>query len=259
MPTPFQGRFPDGAQQFAMNPNEFDRLIKGHGIRMVHARPIPCPNIRDLYAGDHDPACERCYNGMIYYGQKEFVGYFGSNNNARQFNIQGTWDLDQAVIVVPTHYNDGTELDVQFFDQVLIPDFTVRYYQRVEHSQMGTDRLHFPATSLDKVIDATGKEFRPGVDVIVDGEGRLKWIGDRPGYDLAINKGMIYSVNYYCKPVFTVIGLPHQLRASQTLENGKAIQARFPQQVIVRKDFVPFNSGDKTGPPDSSEPRDGQL
>ena len=101
MPTPFQGKFPDGAQQFAMNPNEFDRLIKGHGIRMIHARPIPCPNIRDLYAGDHDPACDRCYNGMIYYGQKEFIGYFGANNNSRQFNILVRTEFFDEIGVTP--------------------------------------------------------------------------------------------------------------------------------------------------------------
>jgi hypothetical protein len=257
----FIGQQPSGQLQVGMNPKGFNELIASKGIRMVHARPLPCPNIKDLHASDHDPSCNQCQNGMIYYGHRELVGAFMGNDNNRQFLINGQWDLSNASIVMPTAYADGEDLDIQLFDQIIIPDFTVRYYQRVEHSQTGIDRLQFPAAKVDLIIDSTGASYTPEVDFTVDSFGNIKWLSqNRPGYDLSIDRGDIYSVNYYCKPVFTIIGLPHQLRTTQTIgPDGKPIQERFPQTAIVRKEFVPFNTGDKTGQSDAPEPRDGQF
>jgi hypothetical protein len=70
---------------------------------------------------------------------------------------------------------------------------------------------------------------------------------------------VIYSVNYYTRPVYTVVSLPHHLRMVQTQDVGNNIQARFPQLAIVRKDFIPFDASDKKGPPDRPEPRDGSF
>ncbi len=261
MPGRFIGQMPHGQMQVGMNPEAFNDLIQGKGIRMIHSKPIPCPNVRDIHASDHDPSCNSCNNGFLYYGQKEFIGAFMGNDNSRQFMINGQWDLDNATIVIPTKFQDGSEIDIQLFDQIIVPDFTVRFYQRVEHSQSGIDRLQFPATKVDVLIDATGKQYTPDVDFSVDDAGNIKWhTQNRPGYDLSINRGIVYSVNYYCRPVFTIIGLPHQLRTTQTVgKDGKPVQERFPQTAVVRKEFVPYNSGDKIGPSDSPEPRDGSF
>jgi hypothetical protein len=260
LPSNLSTQQPSGQPQIALNPQVFEELIRSHGIRMIHARPVPCPKVKDLYSGEHDPSCNECFNGFLYYGHKEFVGAFVGNTNQRQFLVNGTWDLDQAQIIIPTKYNDGSELDVQFFDQIILPDFTVRYYQRVEHSQGGIDRLHFPAKEVDFIRDANGRQYEEGADFIINQSGYIEWISTtRPGYDITLDRGIIYSINYYCKPVFTAIGLPHQLRVSQSLEEGKSVQTRFPQLVIVRKDFIPFDPSDKVGPPDRPEPRDGGL
>lgn len=260
MNTQFVGMQPGINPQVAHNLQAYEALIRSHGMRMVHSRPLPCPNRKDLYTGDHDPSCPLCHNGYLYYGQREFVGAFEGNSNSRQFGANGTWDLDQASIVIPTVYSDGTTMDVQFFDQVIIPDVTVRYYQLVEHSQTGIDRLHFPAKTIDKVVGADGTEYFPGVDVIVNENGRLQWINsNRPGYDMSIDRGGIYSVNYYCVPVFTIISLPHQLRITQTIKDGIAVQERFPQMAVCRKDFLPHDNVDKKGADNSAEPRDGSL
>lgn len=268
MPQKLVGQFPNETGQIGMNANPFEQLISAHGIRMIHQKPLPCPNQQTLNGGDHDPNCSRCYNGFLYYGQTEFIGAFMGNSINRQFGMNGTWDLDQAQIVVPSKDKNGAEMDFQFFDQIQIPDFTVRYYQRVQASQTGIDRLHFPAAKIDKVIGSDGTEYRVGVDCQVDERGWVKWIsgGKRPGFDLSIDDGTttgggeIYSINYYTRPSFTVISLPHQIRGTQSLdENGNSVQARFPQLVVVRKDFIPHQNGDVTGQPDAPEPRDGQV
>lgn len=262
MPPHFKGMMPDNTPQFALNPRAFDELIGSKGIRMVHSKPIPCPNVSDLHSGDHPPGCSECQEGMIYYDEKEFIGAFQGNSNSRQHQVNGQFDYDEASVVVPAKYKDGSEFDIQLFDRIVVPDFTVRFYQRVEHSQTGVDRLKFPAVRVDKLRDASGNEYRQGIDFELTQTGDIKWISqNRPGYNLGIKKGVVYSVNFYCRPVFTIVSLPHQLRATQTVDpsTGRAVQERFPQQAVVRKDFVPYHGGDRVGPTDTPEPRDGQF
>jgi hypothetical protein len=245
-----------------LNPDSFQSLIEGQGVRMIHRRPVPCPNIRMLEAPSHDAKCDMCYNGFIYYDEREFVGAAMGNTLDRRFGANGTWDMDQAAIIVPTADKSGRPMDVNYFDQIEMPDFTVRYYQRVEHSQSGTDRLQFPALSVDFLIDHNGKAYKPGVDFLVR-KGRVVWVEgrDRPSYDPVTKRGMIYSVNYYTTPTFTVLNLPHQLRMAQTRGpgGGNNVQARFPQLAVVRRDFIPYDGQDHKGAPDRPEPRDGSF
>lgn len=247
--------------QPTLNPDQFDAMITTKGIRMIHARPIPCPNRRTIHGSDHDPACSLCYNGFLYYGHKQFTGTFMGNDNSRTFNMQGSWDVSNVQIIIPTKYDDGTDIDLQVYDQIVVPDFTVRYFQLVEYNQSGIDRLHFPATSIDKVIDSRFQEYFSGVDFAPSTEGHLQWISqNRPGYDLTIDKGVIYSVNYYAKAAFTVLSLPHQLRITQSMDpDGVVRQHRFPQLVVCRKNFIPYDPNDTIGPSDSPEPKNGQT
>jgi|GEM_PF-2994536 len=242
-----------------MNPESFEDFIRGHGVRMTHKRPVPCPNVKDINASDHPPSCNMCFNGFIYYDKSHFIGAFMGNSLDRRFNPEGSWDLDQAQIIIPVKDEEGEILDVQYFDQIEVPDFTVRYYQRIEHTQNGVDRPQFKVVSIDFVMDANGKVYRPGIDVVPDGDGRVKWIGDRPGYDPVTKRGVVYSINYYTPPTFSIVNLPHQLRITQTkdLAGGSNVQARFPQLAIVRKDFIPFDAADKVGAPDRPEPASG--
>lgn len=245
----------------SLNPESFEQLISSQGIRMIHSRPVPCPFVRDLHNLDHDPACNECFNGFLYYNPVEFVGAFMGNSLDRKFNMNGTWDQDQVSIVTPVHDKNGGIVDVQYFDQIILPDAPlVRYYHRVEHSQSGIDRLHFPAVVVDFLKDNTGKIYRPDVDFVLN-KGRIHWIGERPGWDPVLERGVIYSVNYYTRPQLTVVSLPHHLRLGQTQsEPGKPNKmARFPQLAICRKDFIPFDSADHTGAPDTPEPRDGSF
>lgn len=242
-----------------MNPESFDDFIRGHGVRMIHKRPVPCPNVKDINASDHSPSCNLCFNGYVYYNKSFFTGAFMGNGLNRRFGPEGSWDVDEAQIIIPVKDEAGNILDVQYFDQIEVPDFTVRYYQRIEHNQDGIDRPQFKVHSLDYVIDANGKVYQPGVDVIVTPDGRLKWIGDRPGYDPVAHRGVVYSVNYYTAPTFSIVNLPHQLRITQTKDpaGGNNVQARFPQLAVVRKDFIPFDEQDRVGAPDRPEPASG--
>ncbi len=245
----------------ALNPAIFEQFINSQGVRMVHSRPVPCPFVRTISDTDHNPGCNHCYNGFIYYHPTEFIGAFMGNSLDRKFGINGTWDIDQSQIIVPVYNLQKEIMDVQYFDQILLPDAPlVRYYQRVEHNQSGLDRLHFPAVEVDFLIDSTGKRYRPGVDFVVR-DGYIEWVGERPGWDAALNRGVVYSVNYYTRPTFTVMHLPHHLRLAQAQGEvgGQNVTARYPQLAICRRDFIPYDHSDKVGEPDTPEPRQGSF
>lgn len=250
---------PSGQPQFGLDPKVFDELIQGHGIRMIHAKPIPCPNRRTLTGRDHDPSCNKCHNGFLYFGHKEFIGVLMSNSNAKQFMLEGAYDVDQAVIAIPTTYTDGTEIHTQIFDQFKIVGETVSYYQLVEHASTGRDRLHFPATKIEKLVDWEFKEYYEGKDFHLDEFGYIVWdTPNRPMPNPEIDMGGIYGVSYWCKPVFTIVQLPHQLRATQAVNSdGQTVQVRLPQLAVVRKDFIPYDPSDKVGAPDVPSPADG--
>lgn len=256
MPTPLI--------ETTLNPAIFEQFIKAQGVRMIHSRPVPCPYVRSIANLDHDPACNQCFNGFLYYHPTEFIGAFMGNMLERKFGLNGTWDIDQCQIIVPVFNQQNEIMDVQYFDQIMLPDAPlVRYYQRVEHNQVGIDRLHFPAVTVDFLIDNSGKRYRPDVDFVVS-EGKIKWTGtQRPAWDPSLDRGGIYSVNYYTRPTFTVLQLPHHLRLAQTQSPDGAgspnVTARFPQLAVCRKDFIPFDSTDKVGEPDGPEPRDGSF
>ena len=260
-PGPWVFQQPDDAQvHVGLNGETFEKQINNRGILMIHAKPMPCPNVRDINSADHSPNCNLCDNGMIYYGHKECKVIFMSNSNARNFTMQGSMDTDSATMIVPTEYADGTPLDVQFYDRFICPikDFKIRYYQRVEYSQTRKDRLHFPAVSVDLIFDGT-TEYKEGIDYCIE-DGCIKWIagGNSPGYDQEIDMGKVYSINYYTQPIFSVVSLPHQLRTAIEMDKaGQPFYKRYPQLVGVRKDFLPYNSGDTVGQADTPEPRDG--
>lgn len=254
---------PNDAQlHVGLNGENFEQQIQNRGIIMIHAKPMPCPNVIDIHSADHSPNCTSCDNGMIYYGHKECKVVFMGNSNQRNFTMQGTQDTDSATFIVPTKYMDGTPMDVQFYDRFVCPlkEFKIRYYQRVEYSQTRKDRLHFPAVSVDMVFDGT-TQYKEGIDFEVK-DGYICWIsgGNSPSYDLDTDMGKVYSINYYTQPVFSVINLPHQLRTAIELDSaGQPFYKLYPQLVGVRKDFLPYNKGDKIGQSDTGEPRDGQF
>lgn len=253
------GQQPNKLPLHTFNPQGFEQLIREMGVRLIHQRAISSPRVKSLRGDDFDVSDNKQENGYIYYGSKEFIGAFQGNTMERQYNVNGTFDDDSASIVIPTKYSDGTDMDVSVFDRIIAPDMkAVRYPQRVEHNMSGNDRLHFPAESVDLLIDSRGTQYTEKVDFRVDERGMIEWLpgGRRPMFDPVLNKGEIYSISYYMKPVFTVVGLPHQFRITQTKgPDGRNIQHRFPQLSIVRKDFIPADPNDTIGSKYADEPQ----
>jgi hypothetical protein len=263
MPGMSVGQMPGSFVTPTLNPEAFQHLLSSQGIRMVHSRPLPSPLCTDVRGSDlklNDPESE---NGFYYYNPKEFVGAIMGNTLDRKNNVNGVWDMDQAAVIIPTEYSNGEVMDVNSYDRIELPDHTVRYYQRVEHSRTGVDKLHFRVKYVDCLLSSSKEQFLAGTDFVVDSRGYLQWLpgANRPKFDAATNRGEIYSVSYYTSPVLTVISLPHQLRTAQTAGPGGPgtpnVTGRFPQLAVVRKDFIPADPADRVGQSNAAEPQDG--
>ena len=222
----------------------FDQLIQNRGIRFIHRIALPCPNMKDLEDGNHDPYCTVCEgDGFIYYQEKEIWGAFYSNSLNKQYEQQGTWDIGSAVITFPAEYPDGSQADFNAFDQLVIPDFTIRLWELVEYEPTSNNiqYIRYPIEKLDYMassVNDTLKEWVEGTNFnIVD--GGIEWIsGQEPQYDSISENGDVLTISYYAKPVYVVLQNLRELRVSQELVDGQKVSRRLPQQVQVKRDFL---------------------
>ena len=225
----------------------FDQLVQNRGIRFIHKRAVPCPNIRSLDDNTHNPLCPFCDNsGILRYGDREIVGTFSSNSLEKLFEQQGMWEVGSAIATLPAEYVDGTQADFNTFDQLVIPDFEVRLWETKEFEPRkdNKQRLRYPIatggidymSSVESgvlVVYTTGTDFN-----VVDGV--IEWIaGKEPAYDTVTEIGSVFTVAYFANPVYNVLQHMRELRVTQELQpDGTKIARRLPQEILVRRDFL---------------------
>ena len=224
----------------------FDQLLQNRGVRFLHRLSAPCPNLRSLHDNSHDPNCSVCDgNGMMYYREKEIYGVFYSNSLEKNFEMQGIWEIGSAVVTLPTQYPDGTQADFNTFDQLVIPDFTVRLWELKEYEPRPDRRqqMRYPIKSIDYIAAVKNNvtvPYEEGTHYnIVD--DKIEWVASQePDYDSINERGEVYVVVYFAHPVYNVLQHMRELRITQELANGSKVPVRLPQQVLVKRDFL-FN------------------
>jgi hypothetical protein len=226
----------------------FDDLLKNRGIRFIHSKAAPCPNILTVDNNAHEPNCPFCdNNGYIYYGEKEIFGIFTGNSIEKTFEAHGIWEIGTAVVTLPTEYSDGTQADFNMFDKLSIPDFTVRLWELKEYEPRpgNTQELRYPIEKVDYVSSVTNngtvqKTYQQGVDFTIDAAGQIVWIyGRTPVYNPGTNHGEVLTWSFYARPVYQVVQSLRELRITQELINGQKVSRRLPQQILVKRDFLP--------------------
>lgn len=223
--------------------DSFNEMIQNRGIRFMHSKAYPCSNMKSLEDNNHDPLCPHCDgSGILYYDRREIFGVFSSNSIERQFERNGVYEVGTVMVTVPTEYPDGTEADFSMFDRMEVVDFSVRLWELKEYrpSTNNQQQLRYPILKTSKVEAVTTQartEFIEGTDfTIVD--GKIQWVvGRTPTYNSNSDNGQVYSVNYYCKPIYIVLNPMRELRITQELQNGERTARRLPQQLVLRRDF----------------------
>lgn len=223
----------------------FDQLLQNRGIRFVHRLAAPCPNIDNVHDNNHNPLCPICGgDGLFYYREKEIWGVFQSNSLQKNFEMQGIWEIGSAVVTLPTEYPDGTPAEFNTFDQLVIPDFTVRLWELKGYEPRvdGKQQMRYPIKSVDYMAsaDSTGtlKIYEEGTHFnLVD--GKIAWIaGQEPEYDSVNENGDVFTINYFANPVYTVLQHLRELRVSQQLVGGSKVPTKLPTQILVKRDFM---------------------
>jgi hypothetical protein len=228
--------------------SSFDDLLKNRGIRFLHEKATPCPNILTLDSNAHEPNCTFCNNnGFQYYDPNDIWGVFSGNSIQKTFEAHGVWEIGTAVVTLPTTYPDGTEADFNAFDKLTIPDFTVRLWELKEYEPRpgNTQQLRYPITTVDRAssILKSGKVekiYTPGVDFNINAAGDIVWVdGHQPAYDARTGHGEVLTWSFYAHPVYLVVQVLRELRITQEMVNGQKVPRRLPQQILVRRDFLP--------------------
>lgn len=223
--------------------DSFNEMIQKRGVRFFHSKAYPCSNMKSLEDNNHDVLCPHCDgSGILYYDRREIFGAFSSNSIERQFEKNGVYEIGTVMVTVPTEYPDGVEADFSMFDRMEVVDFEVRLWELKEYrpTVSGLQQLRYPivkTSRVEAVTAASRREFLEGTDFnIVD--GKISWVAGRaPNYDSAIDRGQVYSVNYYCKPIYVVLNPLRELRVTQELVDGNRQARRMPQQLVLRRDF----------------------
>ena len=236
--------FPLFLQDPSIRGNSFDQILQNRGIRFVHRKSAPCPNMRSLVDNSHNPQCPICDgNGILYYEEKEIFGVFTSNSLQKNFEMQGIWEIGTAVVTLPVTYADGTLAEFNTYDQLVIPDFTVRMWELKEYEPRIDlqQRVRYPIVDINLLASAVSDQlvnYEVGVDFnIVD--GKIEWIpGKEPSYDSINERGDVFVVDYTANPVYVVMQHLRELRVTQELVNGQKVPRRLPQELMVKRDFL---------------------
>lgn len=243
-PTSTPSGFPINLPDPSIRGDAFDQQLKNRGIRFIHKRATPCPNLRNLEDNTHSPNCPICDgSGILRYKQREIVGVFQGNSLQRLFEQQGIWEVGTATITMPTQYEDGTQADFNTFDHLIIPDFEIRTWELKEYEPRADNRqrVRYPITGIDHMSSVENGELRvyeEGVDYnLVDGE--IEWIsGKEPAYDNINERGTVLTISYFCNPVYSVLQSMRELRVTQELIDGQKTARRLPQEILVKRDFL---------------------
>jgi hypothetical protein len=256
-PTSTTGQMPIYIPDPSINAANFDQLIQNRGIRFIHKRSAPCPNMKGVEENSHTPGCQFCdESGILYYDSKEIYGVFTSNSLEKLFEVQGVWDIGTAVITFPAEYADGTQADFNVYDLLICPDFEVRLSDLTEYAPDadGKIRLKFPITSIENMISVRNGSlytYVENTDFIINA-GLIEWLpGKTPSYNAATGIGEVLSITYNTNPVYSVNSMMHELRVTQRYDiaTGTKIAVRLPQQVLVKKNFIydPTNKVEQEG------------
>jgi hypothetical protein len=240
-PSPLPLQIPDPS----VLGSAWDQILKQRGIRFLHQRNVPCPNMSALDIHNHEPGCSFCDNsGRYYYDSKTVTGVFYSNSLEKQFEKQGIWEIGTAMASFPTEYDDGSQCEFAIMDRLTCLDYTVRLWEMkaYEPAASGTTRMRYPIQKIEIIMSIKAgivKEYLVDVDFTID-NGRILWVaGKEPSYNTTTETGEVLSVSYYAYPVFSVAQTLREMRVTQELTAGQKVARRLPQQVLLKRDYLP--------------------
>lgn len=258
-----RGRKPLGPQapinlnevQVSFDKEAFMHAIKTHGVYFVHYRSIPDATGM-LSKGDSHAVgsgnLRSNSDGFIYEKVGEFRALFMLNSNYAQQFPEGHINFATAYVTVPETYEDCPKESVILapYDRLYIKDIEARVVHRqyVEATSVGVDKLQYPATCVEFLRDANGVSYKQDVDFQITPEGHIKWLTQkRPGWNVTVNRGTVYSIRYRYTPFFIVARIIHEIRVANITDfsdfsNDSRKLERMPYQIQVIRENVYYDT-----------------
>lgn len=223
----------------------FDGLIGGQGILVTHYRALPDPSgmasIGDVHAVQSPRASS---DGFIYKEVGKLFMSFTGNTSDWSVDVVGMTKHDVAVATPSKKYeNCDNPVLIAPYDRFYIEDIELRVIatQYVEANSTGTDKLQYPATCVEHLIDADGIEYKEDVHFKITEEGFIQWIDQqRPGFNEKTMRGTVYAIRYRYTPYFVAARLLHEVRVSQVTNPAtfKRSLERLHYQVLLIREHV---------------------
>ncbi len=231
--------------QVSFDKDQFDQVVRAHGIKLIHQRAIPDPrgmasrgdnrDVLDLRPRDSD--------GYIYKNVGEVTAFF--SNNSKDTRVQDIGDIafSSAYLTFQRFYDDKvTPLYVKQGDRFYVRDIELKVLgeQYLESTVNGVDRLQYPAVEVLEVVDANGVWYDKN-DYLITSDGDIKWTGQkRPGMNTKNSRGTVYSIVYLYTPFFVVEKILHEIRLAKITniwsEDDDRSTERMPYQALVLRE-----------------------
>ncbi len=249
-PRPRQSEPAEGGQinlnladyQVSFDKDQFDQVVRAHGIKMIHQRAIPDPRGMASKGDNRDVLGIKPQDsdGYIYKNVGEVTAFF--SNNSKDTRVQDIGDVafSTAYLTFQRFYDDKvTPLYVKQNDRFYVRDIELKVLaeQYVETNMTGTDRLQYPAVDILEVIDANGVWYDKN-DYAITEDGDIKWLTQkRPGMNKQGSRGTVYSIVYLYTPFFVVDRILHEIRLAKitnpwSVTDDRATE-RMPYQALV--------------------------
>lgn len=256
-PVDIQTEIP--SHQIGFDTEAFDEAIDTQGLRLVHYEAMVCPvgkvDLNDTQKPHPDH--EGCTNGYIYVKAGEIYGLSTGNSKHKQASDLGFWDGSTVQVSLTRFYFDQPErpIFVAPFDRFFVAEehIAVPTWQQFVSSGSGRDRLKYPVVkTLQPIVDNAGQRYVEGIDFDVSGNGLIAWRAGRApppnleagpgmGNGFGSDRGAVCSARYLYRPFYYVGQIIHEVRVSQLSDAGERGVARYPQTVMMHREFVTQN------------------
>lgn len=227
-----------------LNPEDFDKLIETHGVRINAYKTVLCPNVKKVDTMEHEIDCTLC-NGNLFVDRYPTEGYvfLQSQKIEKMFNVEGVFD-DQMVL---GSFVRG--LYLQYFAKIELLDFTTTFYEIIQRQIGNIDRLKYKALLVNYILDKNGIEYQQDKDFIITTDTKdIQWLsGNRPAQNVT------YSIHYEYLLTFRVLRALHVNRFSQfgTSASTTVDPVEHSQQWVMKRDYL-ITKEDIAGAPISS-------
>jgi hypothetical protein len=243
----------------------FDNLLRSQGVTFIHYRGTRCPvgMIDEFDTRRPHEDHEGCSNGFLYTKAGEITCLFNGNGTSTSLQDVGVVDGSTVSVTLPRFYDDSTEpVRIAAFDRMYLSEIgiSVSFWQLFRHSPSGIDKLSFPVSTVQDLIDSQGKRYFEG-DFEIRADGKLAWTAKKPGLDPETGKGLVCSVRYTYRPYWYVKQLVHEVRVTQAEDplTGARVINRMPQAVVLQREYVFENADRDEQAKDPNDPRQAQA